>query len=200
MIKRLFDLVVATSGLLLFLPVLLFLGILIRLKLGSPILFRQIRPGKDGQPFTMLKFRSMTDACSPDGQLLPEHERFTTFGCKLRATSLDELPELWNVLKGEMSIVGPRPLLMQYLPLYTTEQRRRHDVKPGITGWAQVNGRNSISWDERFKLDVWYVDHQCLLLDLKIILITVFNVLFRRGVDSREVNYYTGTENQSLQR
>lgn len=196
MIKRLFDLVAATAGLVLFLPVLICLGLLIRLKLGSPVLFRQIRPGKDGRPFTMLKFRSMTDARSPDGQLLPEEERFTSFGRKLRATSLDELPELWNVLRGEMSIVGPRPLLMQYLPLYTAEQRRRHDVKPGITGWAQVNGRNTINWDERFNLDLWYVDHQSFLLDIKIIVITVFNVLFRRGVNCGEVYYYTGPEKQ----
>ena len=197
MIKRLFDLVAATTGLILFSPVLLFLALLIRLKLGKPVLFRQMRPGKDGRPFTMLKFRTMSDERGVDGQLLPENERFTTFGCKLRATSLDELPELWNVLKGEMSIVGPRPLLMQYLPLYTSEQQRRHDVKPGITGWAQANGRNSISWDERFKLDLWYVDHQSFYLDMKIILITAINVLFRRGVDCREVNYYTGDEKQA---
>jgi lipopolysaccharide/colanic/teichoic acid biosynthesis glycosyltransferase len=196
MIKRLFDLVAATAVLVLFLPVLLFLALLIRLKLGSPVLFRQIRPGKDGRPFLMLKFRTMTDERGADGQLLPENERFTPFGRKLRATSLDELPELWNVLKGDMSLVGPRPLLMQYLSLYTPEQQRRNEVKPGITGWAQVNGRNSLNWDEKFKLDVWYVDHQSFRLDMKIILITVVNVLFRRGMNSCEVNYYTGTANQ----
>lgn len=197
MIKRLFDLLAAATGLVLMSPVLFFLGLLVRLKLGSPVLFRQLRPGKGGRPFTMLKFRSMTDARAADGQLLPENERFTPFGRKIRATSLDELPELWNVLKGDMSIVGPRPLLMQYLPLYTPEQQRRHEVKPGITGWAQVNGRNAISWEERFKLDLWYVDHQNFWLDMKIISITVVNVLFRRGVDSREVYYYTGPEKQS---
>jgi lipopolysaccharide/colanic/teichoic acid biosynthesis glycosyltransferase len=196
MIKRLFDLVAAMSGLILLSPLFLFLAVLIRLKLGSPVLFRQIRPGKGGRPFMMLKFRSMTDARAPDGELLPEKERFTTFGRKLRATSLDELPELWNVLKGEMSIVGPRPLLMQYLSLYTPEQQRRHDVKPGITGWAQVKGRNSISWDEKFELDLWYVDHQSFRLDMKIILLTVVNVLLRRGMNCTEVNYYTGTLNQ----
>ncbi|CAG0911803.1 unnamed protein product, partial [Cyprideis torosa] len=148
------------------------LALLIRLKLGSPILFTQIRPGLHGKPFRMIKFRSMTNARDANGALLPDSIRLTRFGKFLRASSLDELPELWNVLKGEMSLVGPRPLLMEYLPLYSSEQARRHDVRPGITGWAQVNGRNALSWDEKFKRDVWYVDHQSFWLDLKIVALT----------------------------
>jgi lipopolysaccharide/colanic/teichoic acid biosynthesis glycosyltransferase len=161
-VKRIFDLTIALFGLLaLALPLLLLIW-LIRRKLGSPVFFCQIRPGLKAQPFQMVKLRTMTDECSPDGQLLSDQDRLTPFGRWLRASSLDELPELWNVLKGEMSLVGPRPLLVEYLPLYTPEQARRHEVRPGITGWAQVNGRNAISWEEKFKLDVWYVDNQSL--------------------------------------
>jgi lipopolysaccharide/colanic/teichoic acid biosynthesis glycosyltransferase len=186
MIKRLFDLISALSGLVLLSPLLLFLGLLIRFKLGKPVLFRQIRPGRDGRPFLLLKFRTMTDALDSNGQLLPDNERLTPFGRMLRTSSLDELPELWNVFKGEMSLVGPRPLLMEYLPSYSREQQRRHDVKPGITGWAQVNGRNTISWEEKFKHDVWYVDNRSLLLDLKILAMTVVRVLTRSGIDHSE--------------
>ncbi len=160
------------------------LMLLIRLKLGAPVFFTQTRPGKDGYPFRMFKFRSMTDAREPDGQLRPDGERLTTFGLFLRATSLDELPELWNVFKGDMSLVGPRPLLMEYLPLYSPEQSRRHEVRPGITGWAQVNGRNALSWDDKFKLDVWYVDNQTLWLDIKILWLTVRKVMVREGISA----------------
>lgn len=156
-VKRLFDLLIAMLGLLTLALPLLMIILLIRLKLGSPVFFRQVRPGMHGEPFEMVKFRTMTDECDSDGQLLPDAERLTSFGRFLRTTSLDELPELWNVLKGDMSLVGPRPLLMEYLPLYTPEQARRHEVRPGITGWAQVNGRNAISWEEKFALDVRYV-------------------------------------------
>ena len=158
--KRLFDFVAASLALLLLALPLLALAWLIRRKLGSPVLFRQVRPGLQGRPFTMVKFRTMTDERGPDGALLPDAQRLTPFGRFLRASRLDELPELWNVLRGEMSLVGPRPLLMEYLPLYTPEQARRHEVRPGITGWAQVNGRNAISWADKFALDVWYVDHR----------------------------------------
>jgi len=163
-------------------PVFLVLGVLVRVKLGSLVLFRQIRPGLHGKPFLLLKFRTMTDARDDDGNLLPDSERLTRFGRFLRKTSLDELPELWNVLKGDMSLVGPRPLLMQYLDRYTPEQARRHEVKPGMTGWAQVNGRNALTWEEKFKLDVWYVDHQSFWLDMKIIAMTVWKVLRREGI------------------
>jgi lipopolysaccharide/colanic/teichoic acid biosynthesis glycosyltransferase len=152
------------------------------LRLGKPVLFAQVRPGLAGKPFSLLKFRSMTDERGPDGQLLPDELRLPRFGRFLRATSLDELPELWNVLRGEMSIVGPRPLLMDYLPLYSDEERRRHDVRPGITGWAQVNGRNAISWSEKFALDVWYVDNHSALLDLRIIALTFLRVLRHEGI------------------
>ncbi len=163
-------------------PILLLLALLIRAKLGSPVIFRQVRPGKDGAPFTMYKFRTMTDARDAQGQLLPDKDRLPPFGRFLRASSMDELPELLNVLKGEMSLVGPRPLLMEYLPLYSAEQIRRHEVRPGITGWAQVNGRNAISWDEKFRLDVWYVDHQSLRLDARILWMTVMKVAGRSGI------------------
>ena len=153
-------------------------------RLGSPIIFRQTRPGLHGQPFQMIKFRTMTNARADNGTLLPDCERLTCFGCFLRSTSLDELPELLNVLKGEMSLVGPRPLLMDYLPLYSPEQSRRHEVKPGITGWAQVNGRNAISWEEKFQLDVWYVDHQSFWLDQKILLLTIKNVIYRQDINA----------------
>ncbi len=167
--------------LLLALPMLL-LAVLVRLMLGSPILFRQLRPGINGQPFTLLKFRTMTDARGKNGRLLTDSQRLTSFGRFLRSTSMDELPELWNVLRGDMSLVGPRPLLMEYLSLYSPEQARRHEVKPGITGWAQVNGRNALSWEDRFQLDVWYVDHRSLWLDLRILWMTVRKELAREGI------------------
>lgn len=182
--KRLFDLLLSLGLLLcLALPLLLLLG-LVRHKLGCPALFRQLRPGLHGQPFMMVKFRTMTDDRGVDGELLPDAQRLTKFGRFLRATSLDELPELWNVLRGEMSLVGPRPLLMEYLPLYSSEQMRRHEVRPGITGWAQVNGRNAISWEDRLRLDIWYVDHQSLRLDLQILWLTVRKVLRREGISA----------------
>ena len=182
--KRLFDFLVASLALLLLALPLLLLALLVRRKLGSPVLFRQVRPGLHGQPFEMVKFRTMTDARGADGALLPDAVRLTPFGRFLRASSLDELPELWNVLKGEMSLVGPRPLLMEYVPLYSAEQYRRHEVRPGVTGWAQVNGRNAISWEEKFKLDVWYVEHQSLALDIKILWLTVKKVLLRDGISA----------------
>ena len=182
--KRLFDITAATLALLLLGLPLLVLAWQVRRKLGSPVLFRQVRPGLRGQPFEMVKFRTMTDARGPDGQLLPDAERLTAFGRFLRSSSLDELPELCNVLKGEMSLVGPRPLLMEYLPLYSREQARRHEVRPGITGWAQVNGRNALSWDDKFKLDVWYVDHRSLWLDIKILWLTVRKVVVREGISA----------------
>lgn len=183
-VKRLFDIIASASGLIVLSPVFLILAYLIRKNLGSPVFFTQERPGKDGKPFKMVKFRSMRDALDSDGIPLPDGERLTPFGKKLRAASLDELPELWNVLKGDMSLVGPRPLLMEYLPLYNAEQRRRHLVRPGITGWAQVNGRNAISWPEKFRLDVWYVENRSLLLDIKILFLTVKKVLDRSGINS----------------
>ncbi len=183
--KRIFDLVLTVPALVLLSPVLVTIALLVRIKLGSPILFRQQRPGLYGRPFTLLKFRTMTDAHDADGNLLPDEQRLTSFGQFLRRTSLDELPELFNVLKGDMSLVGPRPLLMQYLDRYTPQQMRRHEVKPGITGWAQVNGRNALTWEQKFALDIWYVDHLSLWLDLKIILLTIWKVLRREGI-SRE--------------
>lgn len=180
--KRLFDVLVAALALaVLGLPMLVIAGI-VRSRLGSPVLFKQIRPGRYGRPFKMVKFRTMRDALDADGNSLPDSERMMPFGSLLRSSSLDELPELWNVLKGEMSLVGPRPLLMEYLPLYTREQARRHEVRPGVTGWAQINGRNALSWDDKFKLDVWYVDNQSLWLDLKILLLTVKKVFVREGI------------------
>ena len=182
--KRLLDFIAALLGLIaLALPLLLLMA-LIRRRLGSPVFFRQTRPGLHGQPFEMVKFRTMTDTRGPDGALLPDAVRLTPFGRFLRSTSLDELPELWNVLKGDMSLVGPRPLLMEYLPLYSPQQARRHEVRPGITGWAQVNGRNALGWDEKFKLDVWYVDHRSLWLDIKILWLTVKKVLVREGISA----------------
>jgi lipopolysaccharide/colanic/teichoic acid biosynthesis glycosyltransferase len=182
--KRLHDILAAAAGLMLLSVPMLVLAVMVRIHLGSPVLFRQQRPGLHGRPFMMLKFRTMTDERGPDGALKCDVERLTPFGRFLRASSLDELPELWNVLDGNMSLVGPRPLLMEYLPLYTPEQARRHDVRPGITGWAQVNGRNAISWEEKFKLDVWYVDNLSLWLDLKILLLTVKKVLLRDGISA----------------
>ena len=182
--KRVFDVVGALLALLLLALPLLVLWALIHRKLGSPVLFRQWRPGMHSKPFEMVKFRTMTSERGPDGELLPDAMRLTPFGHFLRAASLDELPELWNVLKGDMSLVGPRPLLMDYLPLYSPEQARRHEVRPGITGWAQVNGRNAISWEDKFALDVWYVDHRSLLLDVQILWRTVRKVLNRDGISA----------------
>ena len=182
--KRLFDIFASALALLLLVLPLLTLVLLVRRKLGHPAFFRQTRPGLHGRPFEMVKFRTMTDARGPDGTLLPDADRLTPFGRFLRASSLDELPELWNVLKGDMSLVGPRPLLMEYLPLYSPEQARRHEVRPGITGWAQVNGRNALGWDDKFKLDVWYVDHRSLWLDIKILWLTVKKVLVRDGISA----------------
>ena len=182
--KRFFDIFIAALALLLLAIPLLVLIWQVRRKLGSPVFFRQMRPGLDGRPFQMIKVRTMTDAHGPDGQLQPDTDRLTPFGRFLRSTSLDELPELFNVLKGDMSLVGPRPLLMEYLPLYSPEQARRHEVRPGITGWAQVNGRNALSWEERFKFDVWYVDHRSLWLDIKILWLTVRKVLLREGISA----------------
>ena len=184
-LKRLFDLLVAFVGLLLFSPVLLIVAILVRFFHGTPILFKQERPGYKGKPFFIYKFRTMTNRLAPDGSLLPDAERMTRFGRFLRATSMDELPELLNILRGEMSLVGPRPLLMQYLPLYNDEQVRRHDALPGITGWAQINGRNNISWDEKFKLDLWYIDNQSFWLDMRILWQT-FSKVFKREDVSME--------------
>ena len=180
--KRFFDIVLSACALVVLSPVLLIVAILVRTKLGSPVIFCQERPGKDGKIFKLYKFRSMTDERNEDGELLPDEVRLTRFGQFLRSTSLDELPELWNILKGDMSIVGPRPLLVQYLPLYNEEQRHRHDVRPGLTGLAQVNGRNAISWEERFAYDVAYTREITLWLDLKIIMQTVGKVLHRSGI------------------
>jgi lipopolysaccharide/colanic/teichoic acid biosynthesis glycosyltransferase len=182
--KRGFDIGLALLAMVLFSPILLVVAVLVRLKLGSPILFRQVRPGRDGKPFRMVKFRSMTDACDTRGQLLPDAERLTRFGRFLRASSLDELPEIWNVLLGHMSIVGPRPLLMEYVALYSLRQARRQEVRPGITGWAQINGRNALSWEQKFELDVWYVDHQSFLLDFRIFWSTFVKIARPRGVNS----------------
>jgi lipopolysaccharide/colanic/teichoic acid biosynthesis glycosyltransferase len=183
-VKRVFDFVAASLALLMLALPLLALAWLIRRKLGSPVLFRQVRPGLHGKPFRMVKFRTMTDERDANGALLPDAQRLTPIGRFLRASSLDELPELWNVLRGDMSLVGPRPLLMEYLPLYSPEQARRHEVRPGITGWAQVNGRNSISWADKFALDVWYVDHSSLWLDVRILWLTVRKVLARDGISA----------------
>jgi len=197
MLKRLFDFVAALSVLLLLSPVIAIVAWKIRKNLGSPVLFRQVRPGKEGRPFEMVKFRTMRDANDEDGNPLPDEQRMTPFGNWLRSTSLDELPELWNVVKGDMSLVGPRPLLMEYLPLYNPEQYRRHEIRPGITGWAQVNGRNAISWDEKFKLDVWYVNNQSFWLDIKILWLTVKKVLVRDGISAEgeaTMSKFTGTK------
>ena len=183
-IKRVVDIVGASVGIILLAPVMLAVALLVLLTMGRPVLFRQQRPGLRGKPFTLYKFRTMRDARTASGELLPDDLRLTTFGKWLRSTSLDELPELFNVLKGEMSLVGPRPLLMEYLPRYSPEQARRHEVKPGITGWAQVNGRNALSWEEKFRLDVWYVDHWNLWLDVKILLLTIWKVLKREGISA----------------
>jgi sugar transferase EpsL len=180
--KRALDLVLTLLSLVILLPVGLLIALLVWLFLGSPVMFRQARPGYRGRPFITYKFRTMTDRRGPDGQLLPDAERLTPFGRLLRSTSLDDLPQLYNVLRGEMSLVGPRPLLMRYLERYTPEQMRRHEVLPGITGWAQVNGRNAIAWEEKFRLDVWYVDHRSFWLDLKILWLTPWKVFKREGI------------------
>jgi lipopolysaccharide/colanic/teichoic acid biosynthesis glycosyltransferase len=184
MLKRAFDLTASAAALIVFAPLLLGLAFVIRRKLGSPVLFSQVRPGFKGVPFRMYKFRSMTEARDANGAVLPDAVRLTPFGRKLRSSSLDELPELWNVLKGEMSLVGPRPLLMEYLPLYSAEQARRHDVRPGITGWAQINGRNAISWDDKFRLDTWYADNHSFALDMKILFQTLLKVTRRDGISA----------------
>jgi lipopolysaccharide/colanic/teichoic acid biosynthesis glycosyltransferase len=184
LIKRLFDIVVATSVLLVFAPVIAVVAVLVRRRMGSPVLFRQTRPGLDGKPFAMIKFRTMTNERDGEGQLLPDADRLPALGVFLRSSSLDELPGLWNVIKGEMSLVGPRPLLMDYLPLYSPAQARRHEVRPGITGWAQVNGRNALNWDQKFAHDVWYVDNQSLWLDIRILFMTVRKVLIRDGISA----------------
>lgn len=184
MIKRLFDILASTLALLLFLPILWWVSRKISNNLGSPVLFKQERPGLNGKVFEMLKFRSMKNAIDSEGNTLPDSERLTPFGEKLRSSSLDELPGLWNVLKGDMSLVGPRPLLVEYLPLYNQDQAKRHNVRPGITGWAQVNGRNAISWEEKFKLDVWYVKNQSFWLDIKILCLTVKKVFVKEGISA----------------
>ncbi|HHF3201536.1 sugar transferase [Vibrio alginolyticus] len=182
--KRIFDFMASLCGLILLSPIIALVAWKIRKNLGSPVLFRQTRPGLHGKPFEMVKFRTMKDAVDAEGNPLPDSERMTPFGDKLRNSSLDELPELWNVLKGEMSLVGPRPLLMQYLPLYNKEQARRHEVRPGVTGWAQINGRNAISWEDKFKLDVWYVDNRNLWLDIKVLFLTVKKVFIKEGISA----------------
>lgn len=184
MIKRLFDITAATAALVVLSPIYAVTAYKVKKNLGAPVLFRQTRPGIHGKPFEMIKFRSMRDATDNDGNALPDSERLTSFGQALRNTSLDELPGLWNVLKGDMSLVGPRPLLMEYLPLYTDEQSRRHNLRPGITGFAQVNGRNAIDWDKKFELDTWYVDNQSLWLDIKILFKTVKKVVIKDGISA----------------
>lgn len=184
--KRALDIVLSGVAMLVLSPVLLVTALLVRTKLGSPVLFHQDRPGRDGKIFRLYKFRSMTDERDAQGELLPDEIRLTKFGKLLRSTSLDELPELWNIFRGDMSIVGPRPLLVKYLPLYNEEQRHRHDVRPGLTGWAQVNGRNSITWEDKFRYDVWYVRNISLLLDVKIVFLTVKKVFCREGISSED--------------
>ena len=184
MLKRAFDIVFSAGWLIGFAPLLLVVAILVRLKLGSPVLFVQERPGLRARPFRMVKFRTMTDARGPDGELLSDEQRLTPFGKFLRSSTLDEFPEMWNVLIGDMSVVGPRPLLMRYVSRYSPFQARRMEVRPGVTGWAQVNGRNLLSWEEKFALDVWYVDHRSFLLDMKIVVLTFFKVFARTGINS----------------
>ena len=197
MLKRAFDIAASASALVVLSPVLAITAHKVKKELGSPVLFRQTRPGLHGRPFEMIKFRTMKDATDKAGNALPDSERLTEFGKKLRASSLDELPELWNVLKGDMSLVGPRPLLMEYLPLYSAEQAKRHNVRPGVTGYAQVNGRNSLSWEDKFKLDTWYVEHQSFLLDMKILLKTVKKVIIKDGISAdgeATMTKFTGTK------
>jgi len=195
--KRLFDLTFALIALVILSPIILVTAILVRIFLGTPVLFKQQRPGYKGRPFFIYKFRSMTNRLSPDGSLLPDAERLTRFGRLLRSLSLDELPELFNIVRGEMSFVGPRPLLMEYLPLYSSKQARRHDVIPGLTGWAQVNGRNTIDWPSKFAMDTWYVDHWSFWLDIKIIFLTVWKAVLREGVNQEgqsTVEYFKGEQ------
>ncbi len=182
--KRAFDIVTAGIAIVLFSPFILGIAALVRLRLGSPVLFRQERPGLGGRPFTLLKFRTMLHDAGPDGAPMPDGKRLTPFGRRLRASSLDELPELWNILRGDMSFVGPRPLLLDYLPHYSPEQSRRHEVRPGLTGWAQINGRNAIDWDQRLALDVWYVDNRSFALDMRILARTISAVLRREGINA----------------
>jgi lipopolysaccharide/colanic/teichoic acid biosynthesis glycosyltransferase len=196
MLKRAFDLVLVLCSAPIWLPVLALVALLVRLRLGSPVLFRQQRPGLHGKPFRMMKFRSMLDLRDPSGKPLPDADRLPPFGRWLRSSSLDELPELFNVIRGEMSLVGPRPLLMQYLPLYSERQARRHEVRPGLTGWAQINGRNAISWEQKFELDVWYVENRSLWLDIKILARTILNVFARHGIsaaDNATMPEFTGS-------
>ena len=197
MLKRLFDIIIASIALILLSPLYVYVAYKVKKNLGSPVLFRQVRPGLHGKPFEMIKFRTMKDAVDEQGNPLPDSERLTPFGKMLRSTSLDEMPELWNVIKGDMSIVGPRPLLMEYLPLYNEEQAKRHNVRPGMTGHAQVNGRNAISWEEKFKLDTWYVENQSTLLDFKIMFKTVHKVLAKDDISAEgeaTMTKFTGTK------
>ena len=201
--KRILDILLASAALLMLAVPFTLLTWQVRRKLGSPVFFQQVRPGLHGQPFNMVKFRTMTGARAADGTLLPDAERLTSFGRFLRASSLDELPELWNVLKGEMSLVGPRPLLMQYLPLYSPTQARRHEVRPGITGWAQINGRNALSWEQKFDLDIVYVDSHSIGLDIKILWLTIRKVLMREGISAAgeaTMSAFTGSEDAKQNR
>lgn len=199
MLKRLLDILIASTALLLLSPLYAFVAYKVKKNLGSPVLFRQVRPGLHGKPFEMIKFRTMRDAVDAQGNSLPDSERLTPFGKMLRTTSLDEMPELWNVIKGDMSVVGPRPLLMEYLPLYSPEQAKRHNLRPGMTGHAQINGRNAIGWDEKFKLDTWYVDNQSTLLDFKIMFQTVHKVLSKDDISAEgeaTMTKFTGSNSE----
>ncbi|MBF4454316.1 sugar transferase [Acinetobacter sp. SK-43] len=201
MLKRLLDIVIASIALVLLSPLYFYVAYKVKKNLGSPVLFRQVRPGLHGKPFEMIKFRTMKDALDEQGNPLPDSERLTPFGKMLRSTSLDEMPELWNVIKGDMSVVGPRPLLMEYLPLYNKEQAKRHDVRPGMTGYAQVNGRNAISWEQKFKLDTWYVENRSLWLDFKIMLQTVKKVIAKDDISEAgeaTMSKFTGTNIKEL--
>ena len=203
MLKRLLDIIIASTALILLAPLYAFVTYKVKKNLGSPVLFRQVRPGLHGKPFEMIKFRTMKDAVDANGQPLPDSERLTAFGKMLRSTSLDEMPELWNVIKGDMSIVGPRPLLTEYLSLYNEEQAKRHNVRPGMTGYAQVNGRNAIGWEEKFKLDTWYVEHQSTLLDFKIMFKTVHKVLAKDDISAEgeaTMTRFTGTEKKDAKK
>ncbi len=197
MIKRLFDFLISLFMIVLLLPVLVVIALAVRVNLGKPVLFRQTRPGLRGEPFVLVKFRTMTDERDSEGELLSDAERLTNFGRVLRASSLDELPQFFNVLCGDMSLVGPRPLLLEYLPLYTSEQARRHDVRPGITGWAQINGRNAIEWEDKFTLDVWYVNHHHFMLDLRILFMTALRIVWPRGVNQSDVATMTKFKGRS---
>ena len=203
MLKRLLDIIIAAIALILLSPLYAFVAYKVKKNLGSPVLFRQVRPGLHGKPFEMIKFRTMRDALDAQGNPLPDSERLTPFGKMLRSSSLDEMPELWNVIKGDMSIVGPRPLLTEYLPLYNTQQAKRHNVRPGMTGHAQVNGRNAIGWEEKFKLDTWYVEHQSILLDFKIMFKTVHKVLAKDDISAEgeaTMTRFTGTEKKDAKK